>query len=209
MQDTHTIDAQWQRIGQPKFLVWTKTSRNAKGQSVPVGSECYNCYDIRRLYVTRELSAKDLATSWTDKPSEHKKFMDRRQAKLAGERTYAESDEILDPRKAKTEEEIKQFGRKYQQGTWQDIWVFAEERGMTEYDESKDGDLQLLIDALANRYPDYEIKEDKSTGQWGVVIIDGIRGGLTSPARLGTAKYPARYGEIHGSVRRTCFFKLH
>ena len=125
------------------------------------------------------VSLPDLPSHFVKDPASHTAFMERRMAKVSGDKSTFASEPLLDPRKTRTSESSTNYDRTYESGTWQELCCFAEDLGLQQYDKTRDGDEELLVAAIQERFPRFLIRVDKKDGPLGVEIVDAIRGSVT------------------------------
>ena len=173
-QSTHQLDRYFVRVGKPRYLKWVKTDMNSQGLRYPSGTECYECFDIRRMR-WKQISRQALKERRTKDTEVDAAFEDMRLDKASGIMAWA-GEEQRDAFAFQTVSGKQSYGDSYNEGIFQELWSWAAQRGVTNFDKKTSEGRAGLIEYIERKHPNYIVKVD-SSGTEGVLMMDSIPGG--------------------------------
>jgi len=170
-QNTHQYDKDYEVLGIKKWLHWTKTYKNASGETCLGGDVCYRCGDTLRAHY--DAPPKDVLAKRSDKDFDQE-WIERRLDRCGDCSKFAGTAKV-NP-KTWTVAREGGFGEEYEEGVFQELWAFARTRRLKGFTKGKPGDQERLEAYIDENYPAYEVKTDKH-GMRGVELVNGIEGG--------------------------------
>ena len=171
------------------FVFHSKVQWSEKKQAMlPIGNECYYCFDTRRRYFTESFSELQMIRSAN--PELDKQFMEKRQDKVQGTCLFTDAERVSAKYAVTTKE--TQFDEAFEEGSFSELFSFARMKHI----QSK-RDVASVEAAICRAYPAATFGKGKN-GEYGVFLPDqpgeacscGVLTCLVSPNSACTCNAP-------------------
>ena len=164
-QTTHEVDRDSDKCGTPEILHWTKTATLPSGDKAPVGEECYRCCDTRIRFFEPGTTSDDIHEQNETCPVFHDRWLELRFDRVSKQKKFKHLEKLSVT--CMVQKLTEDYDDKFQEGTCQCLWDFANARRLP-FHEEVEGDREKLLAHIAKTYPTYDVYTDDQ----GVEVVD-------------------------------------